>query len=66
MSDVYLYLNETAHGKRFWRVHGDSDMGKLLPPDRTIRVLGPAKVGPAGYETLEDTQEIDKEVIICK
>lgn len=54
MSNIYLYLNETAHGKRFWSVHYDSDVGKLLPPDRTIRVIGPAEVGPDGYETEEE------------
>jgi len=57
MSDVYLYLNETAHGKRFWRTHSDSEVGRLLPPDRTLRVLGPAIVGPDGYETEQDAAE---------
>lgn len=54
--DIYLYLNETAHGKRFYRVHGDSDVGRLLPPDRTLRVLGPATIGPGPdeYRTVED------------
>ncbi len=51
MTDVYLYLNETSHGTRFWRVHEDADCGRLLPPDRTLRILGPAEVGPDGYTT---------------
>ncbi len=56
-TDVYLYLNETAHGRRFWRVHGDSDVGRLLPPDRTVQVLGPTTLGPDGYETERDAAE---------
>ena len=49
MYDVYLYLNETAHGKRFWLLHKDSVVGRLLPPDRTLKVLGPSTVGDGGY-----------------
>lgn len=52
--DVYLFLNETAHGRRFWRVAHEADSEKMTLPDRTIRVLGPAIVGPNGYENAEE------------
>ncbi len=56
-TDAYLYLNETAHGHRFWRMGGDDDCGRLLPPDRTLAVLGPATIGPEGYPTEQDAAE---------
>jgi len=52
--EIYLYLNETAHGKRFYRVHMDAEVGILTHPDRTILVLGPAFVGAEGYANGED------------
>jgi hypothetical protein len=52
--DCYLVLNETAHGKRFWRTGGDPDTLRLSPPDRTLCILGPATVGPGGYDNEED------------
>lgn len=56
--DIYLYLNETAHGARYFRVHRDSQVGRLLPPDRTIKVLGPAVVGPDGYPDEEEAVHV--------
>lgn len=50
--DCYLALNQTAHGKRFWRTVGESDF-RLMHPDRTLCVLGPATVGPGGYDNEE-------------
>lgn len=52
--DAYLFLQETAHGKRFWRTASDNDSARLLPPDQTLRVFGPATVGANGYQTEED------------
>ena len=58
MSDIYLVLNETAHGKRFWRTANNPDTERLSGPNgRTIAVYGPAEVGPEGYDTEQEAAE---------
>ena len=53
MGDVYLVLNETAHGKRFWRATGDPDLEKLSGSNgTTLAVFGPAEVGKDGYSSI--------------
>jgi len=58
MSDIYLILNETAHGKRFWRTTYDPDLERLSKSNgRTVAVYGPAKVGSDGYSSEQEAAE---------
>lgn len=58
MSDIYLVLNETAHGKRFWRSTYDPVLERLTGSNgRTVAVYGPAEVGPNGYATEKEAVE---------
>ena len=56
-TDVYLYLQETAHGRRFWEILDDDSVGKKIYPDRTLRVIGPATVGAGGFRTTLNAAE---------
>ena len=52
MADVYLVLNETSHGRRFWRTTYDPALERLHGSDGvTLAVFGPATLGPDGYAT---------------
>ena len=52
MSDIYLVLGQTAHGKRYWRMVGDPS-----PSDETLAVYGPATMGSDGYSDEDDAAE---------
>ena len=56
MNNIYLILNETAHGKRFWCVTGDPDPEKGSN-SVTIGIYGPATMGPDGYGDENDAAE---------
>ena len=56
-TDMYLYLQETAHRKRYWQLNVDPYADRLIHPDKTLKVLGPALVGPDGYPTAEDAAQ---------
>jgi hypothetical protein len=62
--EMYVYLTRTAHGSPVWFASEEGDMRYVPLPDRgvhcppPVRVLGPIEVGPSGYASVEEANEM--------